>query len=43
VAYALTFESQTLTADDIERVRSLSREIEKQNRTVSAPTVDSPS
>ena len=28
VAYALTFESQTLTAEDIERVRSLAREIE---------------
>jgi drug/metabolite transporter (DMT)-like permease len=42
VAYALTFESQTLTAEDIERVRSLSREIAKRNRTVSA-AVDSPS
>jgi hypothetical protein len=31
VAYALTFESQTLTADDIERVRSLAREIAERN------------
>lgn len=32
VAYALTFESQTLTADDIEQVRSLAREIAKRNQ-----------
>lgn len=31
IAYALTFESQTLTAEDVERVRSLAREIEKSN------------
>lgn len=31
IAYALTFESQTLTAGDIERVRSLAREIEREN------------
>lgn len=31
IAYALTFESQTLTAEDVERVRSLARELEKQN------------
>lgn len=43
VAYALTFESQTLTADDIERVRSLSREIEKRNQMLSPTAVDSPS
>jgi len=29
IAYALTFESQTLTAEDVERVRELAREIEK--------------
>lgn len=40
VAYALTFESQTLSAEDIERVRSLAREIEKQNRTPSAESVE---
>lgn len=43
VAYALTFESQTLTADDIERVRSLAREIEERNRTISTEAGDSPS
>ena len=32
IAYALTFESQTLTAEDIERVRALAREIEDQNQ-----------
>ena len=32
IAYALTFQSQTLTAEDIEQVRSLAREIEKGNR-----------
>lgn len=32
IAYALTFESQTLTADDIERVRSLAREIQDERR-----------
>ena len=32
IAYALTFHSQTLTAEDIERVRSLAREIEKDDR-----------
>ena len=37
VAYALTFESQTLSAADIERVRSLAREIEK-DRHPSAPS-----
>lgn len=31
VAYALTFESQTLTAEDVERVRALAREVEKPN------------
>lgn len=31
IAYALTFESQTLTAEDVERVRSLAREIEESN------------
>jgi hypothetical protein len=30
VAYALTFETQTLSADDIERVRSLAREINRE-------------
>lgn len=29
IAYALTFESQTLTAEDVEQVRLLAREIEK--------------
>ncbi len=29
IAYALTFESQTLTAEDVERVRSLARGIEQ--------------
>lgn len=43
VAYALTFESQTLRADDIERVRSLAREIAKRNQTTSAATDDLPS
>jgi len=43
VAYALTFESQTLTADDIERVRSLAREIAKRNQTASTSTDDPPS
>ncbi len=43
VAYALTFESQTLTADDIERVRSLAREIEERNRTISTEAGDPPS
>lgn len=37
VAYALTFESQTLTAEDIERVRSLAREIAQRNQTGSTP------
>jgi hypothetical protein len=40
VAYALTFESQTLTADDIERVRSIAREIAQRNQRVSAPESD---
>lgn len=31
VAYALTFESQTLTAEDLERVRVLARETEKRS------------
>lgn len=43
VAYALTFESQTLTADDIERVRSLAREIQQRDQPVSAEADDSPS
>lgn len=30
IAYALTFQSQTLTAEDIEQVRSLARAIEKE-------------
>lgn len=33
VAYALTFETQTLSAADIERVRSLAREIQTQRAT----------
>lgn len=42
VAYALTFETQTLSADDIERVRSLAREIEQSRTTPArAPTVAS--
>jgi hypothetical protein len=36
VAYALTFETQTLSADDIERVRSLAREL-KHGRTTTEP------
>lgn len=40
VAYALTFESQTLSSDDIERVRSLAREIEERNRGMSADTAE---
>jgi hypothetical protein len=43
VAYALTFESQTLTAADIERVRSLAREIAERNQTTPAATDDPPS
>lgn len=43
VAYALTFESQTLTADDIERVRSLAREIDEERRRVAASGADSKS
>jgi hypothetical protein len=43
VAYALTFESQTLTADDIERVRSLAREIRERDQAVSAEAGDLPS
>lgn len=39
IAYALTFESQTLTAEDIERVRSLAREIEKERLSLAS---DSP-
>jgi hypothetical protein len=31
VAYALTFESQTLTAEDLEQVRVLARETERRN------------
>jgi hypothetical protein len=31
VAYALTFESQTLSAQDLEQVRALAREIERRN------------
>ena len=38
IAYALTFETQTLTAEDVERVRSLAREIERQK----TPDVDRP-
>lgn len=34
VAYALTFESQTLTAGDLEQVRALARETEKQNTAI---------
>jgi len=34
VAYALTFESQTLTAEDLERVRALARETEKRNSVI---------
>ena len=33
IAYALTFETQTLTAEDVERVRSLARGIEQQKAT----------
>jgi hypothetical protein len=31
VAYALTFETQTLTAEDLEQVRALARETERRN------------
>lgn len=34
VAYALTFESQTLTAEDLEQVRALARETEKRNSAI---------
>jgi len=34
VAYALTFESQTLTAEDLEQVRVLARETEKRNSAI---------
>ena len=34
VAYALTFESQTLTAEDLERVRELARETERRNAAI---------
>ena len=34
VAYALTFESQTLTAEDLEQVRTLARETEKRNSAI---------
>ena len=40
VAYALTFETQTLSAEDIERVRSLAREIEA--RKPAAPEAGEP-
>ncbi len=43
VAYALTFESQTLTADDIERVRSLAREIKQRNQSALPDTHPPPS
>lgn len=43
VAYALTFESQTLTAADIEQVRSLAREIEKDGHPLAARATDSAS
>jgi hypothetical protein len=34
VAYALTFETQTLTAEDLEQVRALARETEKRNSAI---------
>lgn len=34
VAYALTFESQTLTAEDLEQVRAMARETEKRNSAI---------
>jgi hypothetical protein len=34
VAYALTFETQTLTAEDLEKVRALARETEKRNAAI---------
>jgi hypothetical protein len=43
IAYALTFESQTLTAEDIERVRALAREIEKENQHIAGNTRQTPS
>jgi hypothetical protein len=43
IAYALTFETQTLTAEDIERVRALAREIETQKQHVAGNTSPSPS
>ena len=43
VAYALTFESQTLSADDIERVRSLARQIEQERRPTVMRASESPS
>jgi hypothetical protein len=41
IAYALTFESQTLTAQDVERVRALAREIEKGNQHIASNSRES--
>jgi hypothetical protein len=40
VAYALTFESQTLSADDIEQVRALARQIEKERHRTATPDAE---
>jgi len=42
VAYALTFETQTLSAADIERVRSLAKEIESRSSDADAETLEPP-
>lgn len=42
VAYALTFETQTLKAEDIERVRSLAREIEARSSNAAATVEPAP-
>lgn len=40
VAYALTFETQTLTAEDIERVRALAKELRKEEPGAVAPSAE---